>query len=324
MKITSGNAPPEPQPPFPVFQISRRGKRYLLYDANTIFWLRKSHNILGVLIGTLPQFPQQNTFLGLPLEFQPEEVRLLVEKKVVYILDDLQSHWNSLQSPPASLEAFKSNLRNDALAAAAFAEKHKQHRTQDALQKLKACESVTDASQLKNPYTDNKAAHTSETLFNLSRSQRDSATSFEIASWTSTPTTSYPPLSAPHESPSKLPDVNPAQYALFQHLHSYGYFISPGLRFGCQFLVYPGDPLRFHSHFLATSLEWDEKIDLLDLVGGGRLATGVKKGWLLGGFEKEEGTTQDSGAFPKNFSKGAEKQTEAPRLRTFCIEWGGM
>jgi len=90
-------------------------------------------------------------------------------------------------------------------------------------------------------------------------------------------------------------------------MHGLEYYLSPGLRFGCEFLVYPGDPLRFHSHFLAVGAEWDEEINLLDVVGGGRLGTGVKKGWLIGGVEK-------------NDSKDADEE----RLRTFCIEWGGM
>lgn len=34
----------------------------------------------GCLIGTLPQVPQQNVFLGLPLELMIEEAALLLEK----------------------------------------------------------------------------------------------------------------------------------------------------------------------------------------------------------------------------------------------------
>jgi len=79
----------------------------------------------------------------------------------------------------------------------------------------------------------------------------------------------------------------------------------PGLRFGCDYNVYPGDPLRFHSHFAAVSYEWDEEICLLDLIGGGRLGTRVKKGFLIGGDDVEE-TSKDN------------------TVRTFCIEWGGM
>jgi len=67
-------------------------------------------------------------------------------------------------------------------------------------------------------------------------------------------------------------------------------------------MAYPGDPLRFHSHFLVAGKEWDEEIDLMDLVAGGRLGTGVKKGYLIGGTSGEG---------------------EA-NARAFSIEWAGM
>lgn len=63
------------------------------------------------------------------------------------------------------------------------------------------------------------------------------------------------------------------------------------------------------------SVGWDEEIDLRDLVGGGRLGTGVKKGWLIGG-EEREGEEKEEG-------EGGEGRKMA-RVRTFCIEWGGM
>lgn len=80
----------------------------------------------------------------------------------------------------------------------------------------------------------------------------------------------------------------------------------PGLRFGSNFNVYPGDPLRFHAHFLANAYEFDEEISLLDLIGGGRLSTGVKKSFLIGGEDPE--ADSESGR----------------KMRTFSIEWGGM
>lgn len=77
-------------------------------------------------------------------------------------------------------------------------------------------------------------------------------------------------------------------------------------------MAYPGDPLRFHSHFLCVGKQWDEEFDLMDLIGGGRLGTGVKKGFLIGGVEEtleeeERGSVEDS-----------------DDVRTFCVEWGGM
>lgn len=122
-----------------------------------------------------------------------------------------------------------------------------------------------------------------------------------------TPTTSHPPLPTPPQDPSRpLPTV-PKSYPLFRFLHSRGYFFMPGLRFGCNYSVYPGDPLRYHSHFLATGLGWDEKFDLLDIVGGGRLGTGTKKAYMVGGEDPEK---------VKDGKEGG--------VRAFSVEWASM
>ena len=115
----------------------------------------------------------------------------------------------------------------------------------------------------------------------------------------------------------------------------------PGLRFGCHYSVYPGDPLRYHSHFLTTGLGWDEEFDLLDIVGGGRLGTGVKKAYLIGGevtggkeaedsSKVEEVTAQAVPSWnPALRPNRAEKEKKKPQVkvkpvRAFSIEWAGL
>ncbi|KAL1911316.1 tRNA-splicing endonuclease subunit [Sporothrix stenoceras] len=97
-----------------------------------------------------------------------------------------------------------------------------------------------------------------------------------------------------------------ASAALRAHLADRGYYTTPGLRFGGQLSVYPGDPFRYHAHFVANSYGWDEPIRMLDVVGTGRLATGVKKGLLIGG------------------AKPAEDDTENAVVRTFTLEWAAI
>lgn len=321
-----------PELPFPIFQVSRAVERYLLYDINTITWLRRAHNILGVLIGTLPQIPQQNVFLGLPLELQPEEARLLVEKGLGYIVDDLQWHEESMRSMiPAQREAYISGLRKEGMNAARAVEQQKQQRTEQAMKKLRIGDwkSPSESPSSSTPQP-SEGLEGDKSLFSPTSTEdypsRDSTSS--IRPWTITPTTSYPPPPQPSShSSSRSPTVDPASYALFKHLHSLSYFLSPGLRFGCRFLVYPGDPLRFHSHFLAASAEWDEEIDLLDLIGGGRLGTGVKKGWLIGGVEKKEPRHEQGKILEPESRQNNEPSTDNTgegRVRTLCIEWGGM
>ncbi|TLS29166.1 hypothetical protein PpBr36_01712 [Pyricularia pennisetigena] len=103
-----------------------------------------------------------------------------------------------------------------------------------------------------------------------------------------------------HSSPSACP--------LYNYLNSQGYFMTPGIRFGGQYSVYPGDPFRFHAHFIANSYKWDQGIDMLELVGVGRLAGAVKKGLLLGGEKPGPGAGEPDGR----------------NVRAFCVEWAAM
>ena len=47
--------------PIPISYVSGR---YLLFSIDAVTYLRREHHICGVLVGTLPQIPQQNVFLG--------------------------------------------------------------------------------------------------------------------------------------------------------------------------------------------------------------------------------------------------------------------
>ena len=335
--MNSSMDPTGPPLPFPVFKISSATERFLLYDINTIIWLRKTHNILGVLIGTLPQFPQQNVFLGLPLELQPEEACLLAEKELAYIVDDLYSHSMGMQSiTAAEKEAFIASLGKEGREAAKAAENKKEAARRKTMKRLSGGNKIskdTTSGPGNGPAAETEIHE--DALFDQPQTA-DSApipslassrpSVHKEASWAVTPATSYPPLQTPPmTSTTTLPKVKPSSYALFKHLHRLSYFLSPGLRFGCQFSVYPGDPLRFHSHFLAVGSDWDEEIDLLDLVGGGRLGTGVKKGWLIGGVSKVK-----SGALARrredqpNATETNHVDATNSSVRTFCIEWGGM
>ena len=289
----------------------------MLYDIDTISYLRHTHNILGVLIGTLPQIPQQNVFLGLPLELMPEEARLLVEKGVGYLVDDLEWHEKSIRRMrKEDTDAIRADMEKDGLEVAKGIQKAKQTRTQTALENRQVRQGAARIDPGSSPASEDAEKSTSDSLFETTPAPQEitqSKANPDFKSWAITPTTSFRNFQPPSLTCPTLPKVHPASYALFRHLHENGYFMTPGLRFGCQFSVYPGDPLRFHSHFLAVSADWDEEFDLLDLVGGGRLGTGVKKGWLIGGEEKDKmGEEDEAGA-------GVEA-----KVRTFCIEWGGM
>jgi hypothetical protein len=121
--------------PFPIFTVAHK---YILYDVDTVSHARANHNITGVLIGGLPQAPQQNVFSGIPLELMPEEARLLVEKGVAYLVDDVKAHKDNMLGnglAPEERRAFQSALRKQGSAAAKDAERKMEERKKGALEK---------------------------------------------------------------------------------------------------------------------------------------------------------------------------------------------
>ncbi|RYP07587.1 hypothetical protein DL765_009088 [Monosporascus sp. GIB2] len=394
--MASSSAPEAPTDPV---RISKIAGRYLVFDIEDAMRLRRRHNMCGVFAGTIPQNPQQNVFMGLPMELLAEEALVLVSLGVAYVVDDGAFHPARLASLTRSLRRSREgggrvsdniggdgdgdgedeDEDSDAEAAAATraylddirrerknvedeaAEQTRQARLRQAqhIKKAKAGKSPSLSKQSAQAGASENGAglDSSDSLFN---SPSDPATSPSnptkptIAAvkveprqiWNITPTTSGALLTPPPEHSSFPPSPTfpspssrapapvsadgtaststtaavdaPSSWPLYAHLHARGYYMMPGLRFGCDYNVYPGDPLRFHSHFQATCYGWDEEIAMLDLVAGGRLGTNVKKGFLVGGVVLPEHENEDEDA------GGGVKSGHLPDVRAFCIEWAGM
>ncbi|XP_070685659.1 tRNA-splicing endonuclease subunit Sen34 [Pempheris klunzingeri] len=71
------------------------------------------------------------------------------------------------------------------------------------------------------------------------------------------------------------------RYQVFRDLRGRGFYLTSAGKFGGDFLVYPGDPLRFHAHFIAVCVSPDEPVCLLDVLAAARLGSNVKKTVLL-------------------------------------------
>jgi tRNA-splicing endonuclease subunit Sen34 len=287
---------------FPIFSVAGR---YLLYDVNVIAHVRRRHRIVGVLVGNIPHASQQNVFSGIPLILSPEEARLLVVRGHACIVDDVLAHQEQIKLLSSNeKEQYVDSLKKRGLEAATAFKNDAQQRKVIAFQK----KARKRASKSEDGSTE---GNSEDLLFDSSTKPKSKASdsSSSPKPWLITPTTSTPPFDySPYMKGNTVPPATPF-YHVFAHVHSQGYFLAPGLRFGCEYMAYPGDPLRFHSHFLITSKEWDEPIDLMDIVSGGRLGTSVKKSYMLGGVEP---------------SKDRKTDSSSDRVKTYCIEWAAM
>lgn len=319
-------------------RITKVGGRYLVFEVKDVASLRRDHCICAVLVGTTPQNPTQNLFSGLPLELLPEEAKLLVDKGAAYVVDDATSHLTHLTSmDPAAKHAYLQSLRTrrqnisrvldeeDAIRKAEGAKmrgKQKSKRIPARADSPPVVEEVELPLSPPSERQDEAAvppaadAEHQELLFSShTLKQREGATTSSSATIIATnrhltATTSVDMLSDP--TAYSVPVEAPHSYPFYKHLNSKGYYITPGIRFGADYSVYPGDPFRYHAHFMATSFGWDEEITLLDLVSGGRLGTGVKKGFLIGG----QAPSKEAGRNPENAGED--------RVRTFTLEWAAM
>ncbi|KAF5022648.1 hypothetical protein F66182_5291 [Fusarium sp. NRRL 66182] len=277
-------------------RISKIAGRYLIFDSEAAAFLRRNENINGTLAGTAPQQPTQNIFLGLPIELRPEEAESLLQKNVAYLVDDVAAHQAVLQNPNTEARRlYLDSLRvRKQTARQVFAEKNAKKAAEVAEKQAKSSRRVTSS----NPEDD--TIFTSDQPDPTPR-QPDAA----IKSLGVTPTSSGPLISPNAEQTYQA--NNPTQGPLCGFLLASGYYMTPGLRFGAKYSVYPGDPLRFHAHFMANQYDWDEEISVLDIVAGGRLATAVKKAYLIGA---QQPPTHES--------------LDDQKMRTFSIEWAAM
>jgi len=104
----------------------------------------------------------------------------------------------------------------------------------------------------------------------------------------------------------------------FKSLASQGYRVGLGPRFGGEYLVYPGDYLRYHAHFTSQVLVRDEPLKPTEIVAWGRLGTGTKKAGLICCWD--DGVRGDA-AVDEGFVEGAEQKGE---VEFYSLEWANF
>ncbi|MFX1294900.1 MAG: tRNA-intron lyase [Promethearchaeota archaeon] len=71
------------------------------------------------------------------------------------------------------------------------------------------------------------------------------------------------------------------KFTIYKDLREKGYVPRPGLKFGADFVVYKKGPGLEHSPFIVHVLPHDSKITAIDMVRAGRLATSVRKKFVI-------------------------------------------
>ncbi|EIW69025.1 hypothetical protein TREMEDRAFT_31207 [Tremella mesenterica DSM 1558] len=310
-----------------------------VWDPQIAATLHCLHNISGLRTGTLPGVSQQNAFLGLPLILMSEETAYLISEKIAHLIpvqpiSQLPSKVNietqtlervrKLEELAKKTEQAKERkIKMGRERMEKGGEEVKRKREERA--KLKALKLLKGKDQeekenikvekgkvdITNPHFHSIPSHPLSPLSSLSLQ----------SPITSLPHPLFPFPSTPRDH---------ALLATFKTLQKKGFRMGLGPRFGGEYLIYPGDYLRYHAHFTSQVILPEDCIKPSELVAWGRLGTGTKKAGLLccwtgqrqagdKKIEEIEGTSREAGK-KENGNEGEDEE----EVEFYSLEWANF
>lgn len=284
-----------------------------MWNPEDVFRLRQQFRIVGSLVGNFPKQSRERN--GLPLLLSPPEVQLLKEKGVVRLVEMpglvrppqsqavSQAEEYREQSYQEQIETLREERKKAILGLADKIVAGKRRKLlQEADSRKRAClpaEPVLGEEEQPHPQ-DGGVPEDSP----LPEIDREDIISQEIARiqpiarsqqiiqiFTSHPWSSGAELTpAVWTYPGAGSVLDKCRLFAFKDLWNHGYYLSEGSKFGADFLVYQGDPMRFHAKYLVICIESLER-DFpehrpQELVGRCRLGTTVTKTVLLAWLQR--------------------------------------
>nr|CAG4637434.1 EOG090X0G6M [Ceriodaphnia reticulata] len=236
----------------------------LVWDAEDVHRLRTEHRIVGNFIGCLPSLPRQDQMLGLPMELMREEVFLLLKQRVAKLVE-----FKQLNLPLKE----ENRQKREEIHKTSFADQGVLFKEERSRQLLLMADKIIEGKRRKLKGVFDEKIALEEEIRKIPEMSED-LMMVQI-------------FTRPHwicEGESVQADLNmdeTLRCRVFIDLWRRGYYITPGEKFGGDFLVYPGDPLKFHSHFIAVCVGNHQSMTPRFLIQKGRLGTSVKKTVLL-------------------------------------------
>jgi tRNA-intron endonuclease len=71
------------------------------------------------------------------------------------------------------------------------------------------------------------------------------------------------------------------KYAVYKDLRDNGLIVTPGIKYGCDFAVYKYGPGAEHAPYMVSVKKAEDEITATDIVKAGRLATTVRKRFII-------------------------------------------
>nr|CAD7571456.1 unnamed protein product [Timema californicum] len=256
-----------------MIKLNKIDNKAFVWNSNDWQRLREEHRIVGQLIGTLAHLPRQEVFPGLPLSLINEEVTLLIEKNIATLVC-----YPSLSRMPGDgvkkeFEKFRKRMHKEQVECCIEERKRQITDMIDRIVEGKRRKLLGLNTKRRKKYSGTKCG-TSEDQEKLSAKQlqeEESERKALLEKELSKEDACTVRWNFPVTPGEKL------RYNTFKTLWEQGYFITPGQKFGGDFLVYPGDPVKFHAQFLIICVERTSALPMSEIVAFGRLGSSVRK-----------------------------------------------
>ncbi|KAI8610994.1 hypothetical protein BC830DRAFT_1143198 [Chytriomyces sp. MP71] len=300
---------------------------FLVYSADDSIALRSKHRIVSSYLGTLAAFPSQNRHLALPSLLSVEQVFALLSNGDAMLIDDVRSH-ALLAEPgdfnPVELERHVSEKlryfqqrREDAFAAKAIL---KELHMRDRSGKSSETISLQNASPSTKPTHPQKSSTAVSSLLKDSIHKRMPQ---QTAKKIQHPDLQQSPLVAVSTASDTLPWYNPtpvlmtttrpseddilqmlgvpahensttlSKCKIFVNLWERGYYLTSAIKYGGDFLLYPGDPLLHHASHVVVCVPLGTRMTPFDIVAYARMGRNAKKKILLMQYDPEIDTVSE-------------------------------
>jgi len=79
----------------------------------------------------------------------------------------------------------------------------------------------------------------------------------------------------------KLYEEFDLKYAVYRDLRDHGLIVTPGIKYGCDFAVYKHGPGVEHAPYMVSVRKTKDEVTATDIVKAGRLATTVRKRFII-------------------------------------------
>jgi len=233
-----------------------------VYSASDWEKLRKEHRIIGVCLGNSSYTPT------LPVSLLPEEVCLLINKKLAKLVQ-----YPELKGAPTEvqLDAYKKFQKDLLQAEQALYKEIRRSELEQIIDKI--VEGKRKKGQLQSRQ---------EILKEELDKSCDVTESAMIWPILTEPLKSVQGKSVDVQLSKILEQTTPTRCAVYADLWEKGCYITPGIKFGGDFLVYLGEPVAFHAIYIVRCVE-DIRTEYhtSEIVAFGRLGTSVKKKAVL-------------------------------------------